>query len=725
MILFSLKLIFIFSQKTDYVTSNHLKGIINILEERENFMETILNALNPSQREAVEHIDGAMLILAGAGSGKTKTLTTRLAYLVGEVGIDPANTLTLTFTNKAASEMRERALKLMPSRVSYPPLLCTFHKFGLLFLKFHIEKLGRSNGFVIIDSDDKKRLIRAIAKEKKIDLNLAFIASEISKYKNSILSPELVLEKAELPDYKKIASIYVDYQKNIEENNLVDFDDLLMLTYKILSENDDLRKETSNRYKYIMVDEYQDTNELQFQLLELLSSEHNNLCVVGDDDQSIYGWRGANIRNILEFSNNFETCKTVKLETNYRSTEPILKAANTLIEHNSTRLGKKLTSHKGAGDDVKLLHSLDESMEAKAIAHAIQKLLDEGTDPDEIAVLYRINALSRSLEEGFSKAGLGFKLIGGMRFYERAEIKDLISYLRVLSNPHDDFSLVRIINKPKRGIGKASIEKLQKAAFDTKDSLYGYVQKMTLGEVDTIVSKKVSTSLAQLVQDIAFLQEALQSELGNFITLFEERIKLKDHYAGMVDGMDRILNIDEFYGYFRDAIIKNPDLTLDEFLNDISLQSDQDQIEENAITIMSIHAAKGLEFEHLFVIGLEEEFFPLLGEGCNMEEERRLGYVAITRAKSDLTLCYVDSRFYKGRRKMIDKSRFLGEAGLIQDTSLKITKQADFKKGDLVKHKIFGIGRVQAANKSGKEYKLLINFGGNKKEILSSFVQSI
>jgi len=688
-------------------------------------METILNALNPSQREAVEHIDGAMLILAGAGSGKTKTLTTRLAYLVGEVGIDPANTLTLTFTNKAASEMRERALKLMPSRVSYPPLLCTFHKFGLLFLKFHIEKLGRSNGFVIIDSDDKKRLIRAIAKEKKIDLNLAFIASEISKYKNSILSPELVVEKAELPDYKKIASIYVDYQKNIEENNLVDFDDLLMLTYKILSENDDLRKETSNRYKYIMVDEYQDTNELQFQLLELLSSEHNNLCVVGDDDQSIYGWRGANIRNILEFSSNFETCKTVKLETNYRSTEPILKAANTLIEHNSTRLGKKLTSHKGAGDDVKLLHSLDESMEAKAIAHAIQKLLDEGTDPDEIAVLYRINALSRSLEEGFSKAGLGFKLIGGMRFYERAEIKDLISYLRVLSNPHDDFSLVRIINKPKRGIGKASIEKLQKASFDTKESLYGYVKKMTLGEVETIVSKKVSTSLAQLVKDIEFLQEALQSELGNFITLFEERIKLKDHYAGMVDGMDRILNIDEFYGYFRDAVIKNPDLTLDEFLNDISLQSDQDQIEENAITIMSIHAAKGLEFEHLFVIGLEEEFFPLLGEGCNMEEERRLGYVAITRAKSDLTLCYVDSRFYKGRRKMIDKSRFLGEAGLIQDTSLKITKQAAFKKGDLVKHKIFGIGRVQAANKSGKEYKLLINFGGNKKEILSSFVQSI
>jgi DNA helicase-2/ATP-dependent DNA helicase PcrA len=688
-------------------------------------MEHILNGLNPSQREAVEHIDGAMLILAGAGSGKTKTLTARLAYLVGEVGIDPANTLTLTFTNKAASEMRERALKLMPSKVSYPPLLCTFHKFGLLFLKFHIEKLGRKNTFVIIDSDDKKRLLRSIAKELKIDLNISFIASEISKYKNSLLSPEVVIQKAELPDYKKVAKVYALYQTNIEENNLVDFDDLLMLTYKILDENDTLRKETSNRYKYIMVDEYQDTNELQFRLLEHLCSEHENLCVVGDDDQSIYGWRGANIRNILEFADNFKETKVVKLEINYRSTEPILKAANTLIEHNSTRLGKKLTSHKGSGADVKLLHSLDESMEAKAIAHQIHELIDEGADPDEIAVLYRINALSRSLEEGFTKEGLAFKLIGGMRFYERAEIKDIISYFRILANPHDDFSLKRIINKPKRGIGKASIDKLEKAAFDTQLSLYSYIEQSVNGKLPLVISKKVATALTKLVEDIQLLQEEIKDALGNFITLFEERIKLKDHYAGMVDGFDRILNIDEFYGYFRDAVIKNPDLTLDEFLNDISLQSDQDQIEEDAITIMSIHAAKGLEFEHLFVIGLEEEFFPLLGEGCNMEEERRLGYVAITRAKSDLTLCYVDSRFYKGRRKMIDKSRFLGEAGLVQDTSLKITKSSAFKKGDLVKHKIFGIGRVQAANKSGKEYKLLINFGGNKKEILSSFVQSI
>ena len=688
-------------------------------------MQTVLNNLNPSQREAVEYIDGAMLILAGAGSGKTKTITTRLAYLISQVGINPSNTLTLTFTNKSATEMRNRAMELLPNNRIVQPLLCTFHKFGLLFLKLHISKLGRSNGFVIIDSDDKKRLLRSIAKELKIELNIAFISSEISKYKNSILSPEIVIQKSQLPEYKKVATIYKKYQENIEDNNLVDFDDLLMLTHKILTQDDKLREEISKRYQYIMVDEYQDTNELQFQLLELLCSQHNNLCVVGDDDQSIYGWRGANIRNILEFADNFDECKTIKLETNYRSTTPISEVANKLIENNSARLDKNLKSHKGDGIDVKLMHSLDESMEASAIAKEIKRLLDIGTDPDEIAVLYRINALSRSLEEGFIKYGVNFKLIGGMRFYERAEIKDLISYFRVISNLHDDFSLIRIINKPKRGIGKASIQKLQKGAFDDGMSLFGYIQKITHIDSDTLLSKRIINSLSTLVSNIDKLQRSIKYDIENFIKLFEKIIGLKDHYAMMVDGFEKILNIDEFYGYFQEAIGQDEEMSLDNFLNDISLQSDQDQLEEDTITIMSIHASKGLEFEHLFIIGLEEEFFPLLGDKTDMEEERRLGYVAITRAKSDLTLSYVDSRFYKGKRKMITKSRFLGEAGLIRDTSLKITKSSHFKKGDIVKHKIFGFGRIQAVNKSGKEYSLLINFGGKKKNILSSFVQSI
>ncbi|CAA6798874.1 MAG: ATP-dependent DNA helicase UvrD/PcrA/Rep, epsilon proteobacterial type 2 [uncultured Sulfurovum sp.] len=684
-------------------------------------MQEVIEALNKAQQEAVRHIDGPLLILAGAGSGKTKTLTTRLAYLISEVGIDPLNTLTLTFTNKAASEMRERASKLVPAYSSMP-LLCTFHKFGLLFLKFNIEKLGRANNFVIIDTDDRKRILKRIAKEHSIDLNIAFVSSEISKYKNTLLTADEILKKAELPDYRKIATIYKDYQAEITENNLVDFDDLLMLTYQILEQDEVLRKETSNRYQYIMVDEYQDTNELQFKLLELLSSEHNNLCVVGDDDQSIYGWRGANIRNILEFSERFKGTKTVKLETNYRSTSPILKAANELIEHNSQRIGKKLTSFKGDGDSVKLFHSLDESLESKGIAREIKVLLDRGVSSDEIAVLYRINALSRSLEEGFTKEGLPFKLLGGMRFYDRAEIKDMISYFRVLSNPNDDFSIERIINKPKRAIGKVTVDKLKKAAFDNQCSIFKFIKEHDLG---TVVSKKAANSLKEFVQHIELLQSEIHHSLHNFIELFEDTIGMKKYYAAMVDGNERVQNIDEFIGYFREAITNTPDLALDVFLNDISLQSDQDNIDENAITIMSIHASKGLEFEHLYVIGLEEEFFPLLGDGCNMEEERRLGYVAITRAKSDLTLCYVDSRFYKGQRKRIDKSRFLGEAGLIQGEALKISKVASYKIGDLVKHKIFGIGRVQAANKSGQEYKLKINFGGNKKEILSSFVQSV
>ena len=683
----------------------------------------MLEELNDSQREAATHIDGPLLILAGAGSGKTKTLTTRLAYLLGEVGIDPANTLTLTFTNKAASEMRDRALRLIGDRAAYPPLLCTFHKFGLLFLKFHIDRLGRNNNFVIIDRDDKKSLARSLAKELRIDLNLSFLAGEISKYKNTLLTPEEVIAKAELPDYKKAALLYQRYQENIEENNLVDFDDLLMLTYRILEENEDLRRETSQRYQYIMVDEYQDTNELQYKLLRLLCSEHDNLCVVGDDDQSIYGWRGANIRNILEFHEHFDNTRIVKLEVNYRSTRPILEAANTLIEHNSKRLGKKLISHRGDGPEVKLLHSLDESHEARNIAQKIHDLLDQGVDPEEIAVLYRINALSRSLEEGFSRENLPFKLIGGIRFYERAEIKDIISYFRILANPHDDFSFLRIVNKPKRGLGKTSIDKLMRTAHEHRLSLYQTIESLDEKELTTTISKKAAATLKELVETIHELQQVSQESLYSFVDFFEEKIGLKEYYGAMVDGFERILNIDEFYGYLRDSVMKNPELTLDEFLNDISLQSDQDEVEGNAITIMSIHAAKGLEFEHLFVIGMEEEFFPLLGDGCNMEEERRLGYVAITRAKTDLTLCYSDSRFYKGRRKQLEKSRFLGEAGLIQNASLKVTKSAEYKKGDLVKHKIFGIGRVQAVTKSGKEYKLRINFGGTKKEILSSFVQ--
>ncbi|WP_201351795.1 ATP-dependent helicase [Hydrogenimonas urashimensis] len=681
-------------------------------------MDRILDQLNEAQRQAAQHIDGPMLILAGAGSGKTKTITTRLAYLLS-LGIDPANTLTLTFTNKAAREMRERALSMIENPV-YPPLLCTFHKFGLLFLKFHIEKLGRKNDFVVIDTDDKKRIIKQIDKE----LPTPLVASEISRYKNSLIKPDQAIAQAEHPQYKKIAAIYKTYQEYITENNLVDFDDLLMLTHELLETDEMLRKSVSERYRYIMVDEYQDTNELQLQLLKKLCDTHTNLCVVGDDDQSIYGWRGANIRNILEFSNMFEKTRVIKLENNYRSTEEILTAANLLIQHNRSRLGKTLISTKGKGKPVELFQSSDENEESDKIARAIKQLIDSGVPPGEIAVLYRINALSRSLEEGLGRAGIAYQLVGGVRFYERAEIKDAISYLRIIANSHDDFSFKRVINRPKRGIGKATIDKIEKAAYEKHLSLYQFLSETPKTELSKLLSKKAYAAINRFINDLEILQETLEHSIMEFIDQFDKTIGLKEYYAALPDGMERVLNLDEFYGLFRDMVKKNPDMTLDAFLNEISLQSDQDQIKGEQISIMSVHASKGLEFTHLFVIGMEEEFFPLLGDGCDMEEERRLGYVAMTRAKETLTLSTVQSRFHKGRRKHLEKSRFLTEAGLLKG-ALSIEKSTGYKKGDLVKHKLFGIGRVLEVSRAGRDYKLKINFGGNRRDILSSFVEKV
>ena len=681
-------------------------------------MRNFLDELNEAQREAVTTIDGPLLILAGAGSGKTKTITTRLAYLI-DLGIDPASILTLTFTNKAAKEMQQRALQMI-EHTPYPPLLCTFHKFGLLFLKFHISRLGRDNNFVIIDTDDKKRILKAF----KSDLPASLIASEISKYKNSLITPQEAIAAARLPNFKTIANIYKEYEEYLLENNLVDFDDLLVLPYKILENDPLLCEQISQKYQYIMVDEFQDTNELQYRLLQKLCSTHNNLCVVGDDDQSIYGWRGANIKNILEFPKKFPNAKVIKLEKNYRSSQKILEAANNLIAHNRSRLGKKLEATLERGKEVKVLQCSDEQEEARLIAKRVKELIKEGVKASEIAVLFRINALSRSIEEALNRAGIHFKLVGAIRFYERAEIKDIISYLRIIANSQDEFSLKRVINKPKRGIGKATYEKLHTAAKERHISILALLQTISYKELSKLVGAKNAKTLQDFIQKLQYLQDKAQNSLDTFIDAFEETIALRKHYASLPDGYERVANIDEFYGMFREFVKENPKSSLDDFINELSLESEQDQIGNEAVSIMSVHASKGLEFEHLFVIGLEEGFFPLTGDGCDIEEERRLGYVAITRAKKELTLSYVKSRFYRGRRAYLEKSRFLGEAGLIP-TSIKIEKRASFKKGDLVKHKLFGIGRVLGVSKAGREFKLTINFGGNKKEILASFVERV
>ncbi|VYT11611.1 ATP-dependent DNA helicase PcrA [Campylobacter ureolyticus] len=687
----------------------------------EESLQSILQGLNEEQKKAATHVDGAMLILAGAGSGKTKTITSRLAYLISQ-GIPANSTLTLTFTNKAALEMRNRALNLInQTKIDAYPLLCTFHKFGLLFLKFHISELKRKNNFVIIDTDDKKKII----KKFQSDLSTSVLANEISKMKNSLVSVDDALNNSTLINdyakkesgfYQKVAKVYKEYEDTLKNENLVDFDDLLGLPYKILAKNRTLCEEISQKYRYIMVDEYQDTNELQFKLLERLCLMHENLCVVGDDDQSIYGWRGARVENILNFKDQFKNVTLIKLENNYRSTQNILNTANNLIDCNQNRLGKKLIGTKEKGEEVNLMESEDENYETNKISNAIKKLINSGEELKNIAVLYRVNALSRALEDGLTKARIPYKMVGGMKFYERAEIKDIISYIRLILNPNDDFSLRRIINRPKRGVGAASLTKLEDIAKDQNLSLF-----KTLNNTSNL-GKKSQLMLTQLYEDILELKE--KDNFYDIINELDETFKLKEFYKELPEGDDKIANIDEFLAMLKDALVNEPNFDLEEFLNELSLQSEQDNISEDGISIMSVHASKGLEFNHLFVIGMEEGFFPLIGDHTDIEEERRLAYVAITRAKKTLTLSYSNSRFYKGKRQNLDKSRFLSEAGLCE-SALVFEKSTNFKKGDLVKHKLFGIGRVTNVGEYKNELKLSINFGGIHRDIISSFVEKV
>jgi DNA helicase-2/ATP-dependent DNA helicase PcrA len=382
-----------------------------------------------------------------------------------------------------------------------------------------------------------------------------------------------------------------------------------------------------------------------------------------------------------------------------------------------------LKSTKGSGENIIFLESSDENIEASMIALRVKKLINDGVNPRNIAILYRVNALSRSLEEGLNRAGVPYKMVGGVKFYERAEIKDVICYFRLITNLHDDFSFKRVINRPKRGLGKVTIDKLSKQAHDKKLSLYSYIAE-NKDDVLANSSKKSFSALNEFITNLQTMQELSQNSTYDLIDEMENVFKIREYYKELPDGADRVLNIDEFYGLFRDYIVQNPDTTIDMFLNEIALQSDQDQIDGDSINIMSVHASKGLEFEYLFVIGLEEGFFPLLGDGNDIEEERRLGYVAITRAKKELTLSCSKSRFYKGRRAELTKSRFLNEAGVCEGTLI-IEKSSEYKKGDLVKHKIFGMGRVMAVTKSKGDLKLSINFGGNKRDIMSSFVEKI
>ncbi|TLD82070.1 ATP-dependent helicase [Helicobacter sp. MIT 05-5293] len=695
-------------------------------EKIQNHIELALQQLNPAQREAAQHIDGAMLILAGAGSGKTKTLTTRLAYLIDEVGIPASSTLTLTFTNKAAQEMRDRALGLLEhSRSMPPPLLCTFHRFGLMFLRLYIDRLSRLSNFIVLDTEDKRAIIKDLSKK----LPTSQFDYYISNMKNASLSPEE--SKAYIANEKDalLHRIYQEYEAFLLSKNLLDFDDLLYLTFKILDTCEDIAQNISQKYQYIMVDEYQDTNEIQYKILKRLALTHQNLCVVGDDDQSIYGWRGANVHNILNFSKQFDNVKVVKLEENYRSSTQILDAANKLISHNHNRLGKILHSVKGEGEAVRVIENEDETSEAQKVAQEIRGLLDQGVKASEIAILFRVNALSRSIEEGLNRAKIPYKLIGAMRFYERSEIKDLLSYLRLLVNLDDDFSFMRIVNRPKRGIGKITQNKLTALAQSLQKSCIACVRENPLETAQQIGEKNYQV-IKEFIDQLLGWQILAKDRLEDLIEEMENNLHFE---FSILDEVDREGNINEFYALFREYAMKNPRSHLEDFLNDLALSNATDEIEGEAVYCMSVHSAKGLEFQHLYIIGFEEGFFPLIrgeDEG-DIEEERRLGYVAFTRAKDFLNISYAKSRFYRGKRERMRKSRFLKESNNMRDShySLDSNKESDadvkYCKGMKVQHKIFGIGIVQHIQGKGSQCQLQINFAGLERKILASFVQIV
>lgn len=688
--------------------------------------DALLQGLNEPQRQAVLANDGPVLVLAGAGSGKTRALTRKIAWLVAHEGLAPWQILAVTFTNRAAREMRERVGALL-GEAADEVWLSTFHGLGARLLRRHGDLMGVDRRFTIYDADDQKAMVKRCMRELNLSTDRVKPPVVASYIQHAKLKAQLPSDP-ELPHDAAVdalaSQVYTLYEQRMREAGAVDFSDLILLPLRLFQRFPVVASEYKHRWRFVLVDEFQDTNRVQYDLLRAVLNDDQRLCVVGDDDQSIYGWRGAHVRNILEFEQDFPSATVIRLEQNYRSRAPILDAANALIEHNRSRLGKRLEATRGDGEAVQVLDSSDENEEANKVATQIKKRMEQGARAEQIAVLYRINAMSRSLEDGLRRAGINYRLVGGVRFYERAEIKDLISYLRVITNPHDDFSIKRIINRPKRGIGKASLEKLEKEGYARSVSIYELLRTISDAELTAMVRKKSATALRQFITTIDDARDQAQASLYRFIDELETLFGLRAFYAATPEGDERIHNIDEFYGYFRDFVKLFPEASLDDFLNDVSLQSDQDEVEGESIYIMSIHASKGLEFDHLFIIGLEEGFLPLIGENNDIEEERRLGYVAFTRARETLCLSHVQSRYYNGRRTVLNKSRFIGEGGLCEG-SLKVEKRAAFKKGDLVRHKIFGPGRVTGVNRDGREFLLTINFSGNVRNIVSTYVERL
>ena len=652
-----------------------------------------LEGLNEEQLDAVKTTDGPLLVLAGAGSGKTKVLTTRIAYLI-ESGVEPYNILAITFTNKAAKEMKERVFKLVGEVKDIQ--ISTFHSFGLYIIKRHYNLLGYERNFTILDGDDSLVLVKNIVKEMGLntdDYNPKAIRNKISGAKNELVYPE-EYEKYAGTDFEEIVcKVYKKYEERLKNNNSVDFDDLLILPIKLFSVYKDILKMYQERFKYILVDEYQDTNRVQYILVNMLAARYKNIFVVGDNDQAIYSWRGSDYRNILNFEKDYPDLKSVMLEENYRSTGNILKAANEVIKNNKIRKDKNLWTKHEEGSKIRYHRASDEKDEASYVVKEIKNLLYDGVRREDIAVLYRTNAQSRNIEEAMLRENIPYKVIGSFYFYNRKEIKDLISYLKLIYNKNDDISLVRIINVPKRGIGDKTISNLSDKSFKLNKCIYDVIEtgkeqefKKIIEELKENSKDATLTELVDLILDKTGIRKELESEKT-------------------VDAEIRLSNLEEFKSITRTYEENSDSPTLEEFLEEISLVADMNEHknETNVVTLMTVHAAKGLEFDYVFVIGMEEGLFPHLNsmETEDLEEERRLCYVAITRAKKKLWLINAKSRMIYGKHDNYFPSRFISEIPdeyLEKDENKKqttsITSDEEYKLGEILEHKIFGQGVV-------------------------------
>lgn len=723
-----------------------------------------LSFLNDKQREAVTQTEGPLLVLAGAGSGKTTVLVNRIAYIIEQRHVSPFNILAITFTNKAAREMRERVVQLMGD-MAEDMWISTFHAACVKILRRTIHLLGYDNDFVIYDSQDSSTLVKECLKELGLDEKLfpkKLVASIISKAKDNMQEAD-AFRAINANNYfnLKVSEVYELYQRKMKRNNALDFDDIVLNTVKIFMENPDVLENYQKRFRYILVDEYQDTNNVQYMLISLLAQGSRNICVVGDDDQSIYKFRGANIRNILGFEDEFTDACVIKLEQNYRSTQNILDTANKVIAHNKGRKPKELWTDNDRGEMVKLFTAENEYDEGNFIASQIEQMIRDGGKYSDAAILYRTNSQSRAIEDRLMRNAIPYKVLAGMRFYDRKEIKDIIAYLRVIHNQSDGVSLGRIINEPKRGIGAATMEKAAEIAQLQNVSVYEVIANAD--EYDVL-----SRSAAKLKAFSRLIEDLKKAAAGMRLTELTQRVLRDSGYAPALEKEDtveartRLENLQEFMSVTEEYEKNNSEAELGGFLEEISLVADIDGYDEDqdSVVMMTVHSAKGLEFPTVFLTGMEEGLFPSGRSESDedIEEERRLCYVAITRAKEKLYITNTERRTIFGKTTQNRQSRFLREIPLeyTEDLSRKHTKirqnvtnavserlkreseflykrreevftpaaNTDFKPGDIVMHKKFGRGIVVEAQRFGKDMRLAVSFDGvGMKQLMAAFAK--